>query len=143
MAAPKKPQAKRVRNARGAVYVPKGSYQATADARYLAAKEKAGDDVPKLVALKLAEQGVSARMIAATMGVSLSAIRDRAQGKTQWRVDELLGLAAVYGFSIEDVATTAVTPAEMDSKLTADVLRGLEMLGLASRMGQLRLDVSA
>lgn len=144
MAAPKKPQAKRVRNARGAVYVPKGSYKHLADKNYLEAKAQAIETVPTLLAVKLGEKGISARMVAQTMGVSLSAIRDRMQKKTSWKAEELIGLAAVYDLNLMDIIGEA---AGVPVRVTAAQARGLEALGLlfsaANGDGQLRLDVPA
>lgn len=138
MATPRKAHAKRPAQR---VYVPKGSYQHTADAKYLEAKNQARAVVPEMLARELGWRGVSARMVAQTMGVSLSVVRERMQGKSPWRIDELLGLAAAYDISLADIGITT-KGRKPPRPLTEAERRGLSALGLLVGE-QLRLDVPA
>lgn len=145
MTAAKKPPAKKKATPATSerVFVPKGSYKHTADRRYLTKKAQAAEATPKMMQITLGQLGVPARKVAETMGVSLSAVRDRMQGKTPWRVDEVAGLAEVYGFKAEDIINPRLTYQQMQT-MFGEMMRGFEQLGLiAPAPEQLRLQTTA
>lgn len=73
--------------------VPKGHYATSADSEYVSLKRELHDHIAWVFRTAIASRDLTHADVGAHMGLSISAVRDRLSGKTDWSAEEAAALA--------------------------------------------------